>query len=285
MNVRLNARLSLVLPLALLAVMILAPLQVSVAQDGGTDPVEQDWANVEGVGEIAKTADNFNVSAVPSQEEAKAVVTSPPAISALEQAAANFDEDGMLRAMGVQIFSNRPIKYDESQRSFIAKRIPPRQTPSGEVLLQLDDPSSGAVLTVFTDYTLVEADAKGEVIFQGYIAGESVESLMIVGQDTEGTQYALSRGDAIALATDGNVFLGSGDHFYLYNYDKEGNFVGLTDGDGNEYAVETTDDGGYTITDGAGDIGDFNPDGSYDIKDPAGDVLDQGALFGPNDGD
>jgi hypothetical protein len=150
--------------------------------------------------------------------------------------------------------------------------------------MQVDD-ASGDVLTVFTDYSVVAAHAKGEVFFQGHIAGQSAASLMIVGQDTDGNQYMFSNDDAIGLTVDGDVFLGSGDHLYFYDYDENRNFVSLTDSEGHKYDVETAANGDTTITDAVGDIGDFNPDGSYNIKDPAGDVLDQGALFGENDGD
>jgi hypothetical protein len=163
--------------------------------------------------------------------------------------------------------------------------MPLGQTSSGDILAQVTDDSSGDTMTVFTDFSLVISDAKGEAFFEGYIGGESAESPVIVGQDTDGNQYAISNGDVIGLTTTNDVFLGSGDHLYYYNYDEDGNFVSLTDGDGNEYAVEMADDGGFTITDPAGDTGNFNPDGSYAVTDPAGDMLDQGALFGENDGD
>lgn len=295
MNTRMNTRWMLAL---LLVLSVFMSFSVTFAQDedGDTSTATTDSDTTAqtaddtdvapepaGVGEVAKAADNFSVAAVPTPEQAQTVLNSPPAVSALEQAAANFDEEGMLRAMGVQIFSNRPI-FNVEHRSFIAKRTPPRQTPSGEVLTQLDDPS-GAILTVFSDYSLVAADAKGEVFFEGYIAGDSVESLIIVGEDTQGTQYALSHGDVFGLTAEGDVFLGSGEHLYYYDYDEDGNFVSLTDSDGNEYDVAADEDGNVYITDADGNTGEFYADGSYDVYDAEGNVFDEGALFGDNDND
>jgi hypothetical protein len=129
-------------------------------------------------------------------------------------------------------------------------------------------------------------NADGEAWFRGYVGMSSGDGhIVIAGADSDGNHFVLDNGSVLGLLADGNVLMGNPTRWYTYDYDKDGNFVGLTDGDGNNYSVETAGDGSTTITDAAGDIGDFNADGSYDIKDPAGDVLDQGALFGENDGD
>jgi hypothetical protein len=313
MNMRMNARLSVAL---LLMMAVLMSFRVGFAQDEGGDtstetpgndntaqttdntdvsaePTAAPTAEPAGVGEIAKAADDFNVPALLTpQDEDRAVsalarrLFKSPADFMNPQIQMRFQNEKMNLSMLRTVNQNiERVKRVMEGGSSQPKRMPLGQTPSGDILAQVTDDSSGDIMTVFTDYSVVMADAKEETFFEGYIAGESAETLMILGQDTDGNQYALSNGDVIGLTASNDVFLGGGDHLYFYDFGEDGNFVGLTDSDGNNYEVETAADGSTTITDAAGDIGDFNADGSYDIKDPAGDVLDQGALFGENDGD
>jgi hypothetical protein len=234
------------------------------------------------VGGIAQAADNFNVSAVPTQEQAQDLVEAPKGTEEL-----GLEDAELLRQVGPKAFAEiqqvqKSITPALFKRSLTIMKVrPPRQ---GDILVQITD-DNGDVLTVFTDSSVVAADVEGAVFFEGYVVGESAATLMIVGQDADGYQYAVINGVVIGLTATNVVFLGSGDHFYFYVYDEDGNFAGLFDSDDNDYAVETTHDGGFTITDPAGDTGNFNPDGSYDILDQAGEVLDQGVLFGENDDD
>jgi hypothetical protein len=132
---------------------------------------------------------------------------------------------------------------------------------------------------------VVATDASGEEILQGYLAISDAGALMIVGEDTDGNQYVVSNGYALGLTVDGDVIMGYGEHMYFYDYDEDGNFVSLTDGDDNQYDVETDEDGSFYITDAYGNTGEFYADGSYDVYDEAGNVFDEGALFGENDDD
>ncbi len=313
MNVRVNTQLIVI---SLLMLAVLMSFSIGFAQDesgdtstetAGSDNTAQTADNTDvsaeptdasteepaGVGEIAKAADNFNVPAILTPQDADRAVLAlqqrffkSPGDFMNEQNRLNFENEkfsiGSLLTVSQKIEQVKRILNGGSSKP---KRMPVNQTPSGDILVQFTDDSSGDVLTLFTDYSVVMADAKGETFFEGNFGEDSSQSLIIVGHDTEGNQYAFSNGDVIGSTVGGDVFLGNGDHIYFYDYNDVGDFVGLTDGDGNEYAVETTDDGGFTITDVAGDVGDFNVDGSYDIKDPAGDVLDQGALYGENDDD
>jgi hypothetical protein len=312
MNTRMNTRWMMAL---LLLLAMFMSFSVSFAQDDGETSTDTTGSDVTaqtaddtdiapeppnaptsepaGVGEVAKAADNFNVPAVLTPQDEDMAVSAlarrlfnSPADLMNPQIQMRFQSEKMnlslLRTVNQNIERVKRLMDGGGSKP---KRMPLGQTPSGDILAQVTDDTSGDVLTVFTDYSVVMADAKGETYFDGYIAGESAESLMIIGQDTDGNQYAISNGDVIGLTTTNDVFLGSGDHLYYYDYDEDGNFVSLTDSDGNDYDVAADEDGNVYITDTYGNTGEFYADGSYDVYDEEGTVFDEGALFGDNDND
>lgn len=258
--------------LVLLLLTAISPLQVSVAQDGGEDQVEQDGANLGGVGEVAKAADNLNVSAVPTQEQAQSAVDTP--LNADTQA--YFDNAG---GVGAAV-NNLGVEASASRK---AQHTPIRQ--ANEVIYERTN-DKGEVLSVYADYSLVVSDSEGEY-FHGYVTLDAAERLMVVGSAINGNQYAIyaDSGYRIGLTADGDVLMGTNDFWYIYDYDEDGNFLGMTDSEENEYDVAVDDDGNYYITDADGNTGEFYADGSYDVYDEEGTVFDEGALFGDNDND
>jgi hypothetical protein len=203
MNMRVNTRLIVVLVLVLA---IFMSFSVGIAQDEGGDTSTEPA----GVGEIAKTADNFNVPAVLTpQDEDMAVSTlarrlfTSPTDPMDPQIQMRFQSEkrnlSLLRTVNQNI---ERVKSLMDGGGSIPKRMRLGQTPSGDLLAQVADDSSGDVLTVFTDYSVIAAHAKWAAFFQGHIAGQSAASLMIFGKNTDGNQYALSHGYVPSLRPD-----------------------------------------------------------------------------------
>jgi hypothetical protein len=246
--------------MVLLLVHVLTAFHFGFAQDDDSS----------GVGGAADAADNLNVSAVPSQEQAQSAVNTPPS----SDTQSYFDNAGG----GGAVVNN---EYARGTRK--ARHAPVKQ--AGEVIYENRN-DKGEVLKIYADFSLVYSDAEGEY-FQGYLTVDTAERLMIVGTHIDGTQFAIyvDSGYRIGLTPDGDVLMGTGDFWYIYDYDEDGNFLGMSDSDGNEYDVEFDEDGSIYIIDADGNEGDFYADGSYELYDEDGNFLDEGALFGEDDGD
>lgn len=246
----------------LLMVFVLTLFHFGFAQD-------DDSSGVEGA---ADAADNLNVSAVPTQEQAQSAVDTPP----------NSDTQAYFDNVGT---GGAEINNDLAIASPSRKVMHPPIRQAHEVIYESTN-DKGEVLSVYGDYSVVVSDSEGEY-FHGYVTVDAAERLMIVGTGINGNQYAIyaDSGYRIGLTADGDVLLGTNDFWYLYDYDEDGNFLGMSDSEGNEYDVAADEDGNYTITDADGNTGEFYADGSYGVYDADGNLFDEGGLFGEYDGD
>lgn len=238
-----------------------------------------------GVGDAAKAADNFNVPAVPTPEQAKVVVqpdSSPWSLenfTKMQERAARSAREWQACCVPGPAFRStmawEPFGRSKSRIHLIRQDI---------VFQYAIDDEGQYVFSLYADASIEITDG-GEPLFQGYVTTSDAGALLFVMEDAEGNEVAVSNSYRIELTADGDVILGHGQHAYLYDYDEEGNLLGMFDGDGNEYGVEWDEDGNYTISDAYGNTGEFYADGSYYLYDEEGNVFDEGGLFGEYDGD
>jgi hypothetical protein len=253
----------------LLLVIIFALLQQGLAQD-------EENTGVDG---IADTANNLDVPPVPMPDEVTNIVGTPDG-----NIFTGFDTTAIVQTPPPNSLITIATGHAFRPTVAFGKILPTlvtfrRQT---EDIIYESSNDDGDVMLVFADYSLVATTAEGQEYLTGYLALNSAGDIIIVGTDTKGYQYVFDNDYLIGLTVNGNVFMGMAEFLYFYDYDEDGNFLALSDSDGNEYEVKFNRDGSFYITDTEGNSAEFYADGTYAIYDEDGNTLEEGE-WSPND--
>jgi hypothetical protein len=266
----------------MLLVVMIMPLNMALAQDdggddyGGDEPASAAESET-GVEGIAAAADDFDVPAQPTPEKAQAVVNVKPVLPAFlahyKPQSVSLDRFARFRVL------QNPMKLQTTPKQMRSYR------QCGEVIFEMTDSTGSLTLTAFKDNCVEVVDAQQVTLFTGYFGRLADSRVILVLTDDSDNQYALHNDHLIGLTADGDVLLGSSLVTYTYDYDKGGNFLGLTDSEGNDYDLSVDDDGNIVITDTDGNTGEFHKDGTFAISDEAGKTLEEGDLFGDNEAD
>jgi hypothetical protein len=240
--------------------------------------LDEPQEDVGGVSGIADTAENLNVPPVPQPDDVTNIVSTPAPSSNDTPIFTGFDLNPNVAAPPPNTVVTVATGHAFRPTVTFAKIMPMLATlrrQTGDIIYESSN-DLGDVMTVFEDYSLVAITAEGEEYLRGYLALNAAGSVIIVGTDAKGYQYVFDSDYLIGLTANGNVFMGIAEFLYFYDYDEDGNFLALSDSEGNEYDVEFDADGNFTITDAEGNIGEFYADGSYAMYDEDGNFLEEG---------